>query len=267
MRCKAQARDLLGIDLTDADVGNVPLLATDPYGKFVRGPNGFPQVVMRTAGPTASSAPPTTAPSWSKAIPLRRSASPTRCAPATRSSTTSRTRAPSPRELGIRRRCSTARRRRRRRQSRPTAGRGAYDDELLERALHRRRRPRQREHRPDRRAPRVPRRAQPAGRAHQGRRRSRAATSRSSTAICSTPVSEIPADARRPLRVERRAPVPGRQVRHRDAVPAPGVRGVRAQDPAERRRVPRAERLRRRRSIRRSWPSSRTPCTASAIRC
>jgi Ca2+-binding RTX toxin-like protein len=44
---KAQARDILGIDLTDADVGNIPLLATDAYGNFLRGPNGFPQVVMR----------------------------------------------------------------------------------------------------------------------------------------------------------------------------------------------------------------------------
>ncbi|MBI2319808.1 MAG: heme peroxidase, partial [Betaproteobacteria bacterium] len=44
---KAQARDLLGIDLTDADVTNVPLLATDPYGNFLRGANGFPQVVIR----------------------------------------------------------------------------------------------------------------------------------------------------------------------------------------------------------------------------
>jgi Ca2+-binding RTX toxin-like protein len=47
---KAQARDMLGIDLTDADVFNVPLLATDAYGQYIRGPNGFPQVVMRTAG-------------------------------------------------------------------------------------------------------------------------------------------------------------------------------------------------------------------------
>ncbi|WP_423770594.1 peroxidase family protein [Pseudomonas sp. NLJ1] len=44
---KAQARDLLGINLTDADVHSVPLLATDPYGNFLRGPNGMPQVVMR----------------------------------------------------------------------------------------------------------------------------------------------------------------------------------------------------------------------------
>jgi Ca2+-binding RTX toxin-like protein len=47
---KAQARDILGINLTDADVFNVPLLATDAYGNFIKGPNGFPQVVMRTAG-------------------------------------------------------------------------------------------------------------------------------------------------------------------------------------------------------------------------
>ncbi|WP_433740236.1 peroxidase family protein [Pseudomonas putida] len=44
---KAQARDILGINLTDADVHNVPLLATDAYGNFIRGPSGMPQVVMR----------------------------------------------------------------------------------------------------------------------------------------------------------------------------------------------------------------------------
>ncbi|MFC5696155.1 peroxidase family protein, partial [Pseudomonas sp. GCM10022186] len=44
---KAQARDFLGINLTDADINNIPLLATDLYGNFIRGPNGFPQVVMR----------------------------------------------------------------------------------------------------------------------------------------------------------------------------------------------------------------------------
>src|SRR5215813_8315638 len=45
---KAQARDILGINLTDADVGNVPLLATDAYGNYIRGPHGLPQVVIRT---------------------------------------------------------------------------------------------------------------------------------------------------------------------------------------------------------------------------
>ncbi|MEK7423185.1 MAG: peroxidase family protein, partial [Actinomycetota bacterium] len=44
---KAQARDILGINLTDAQVFNVPLLATDAYGNFIKGPNGFPQVVMK----------------------------------------------------------------------------------------------------------------------------------------------------------------------------------------------------------------------------
>ena len=43
---KAQARDILGIELADADVLSVPLLATDPYGNFLPGANGFPQVVM-----------------------------------------------------------------------------------------------------------------------------------------------------------------------------------------------------------------------------
>ncbi|MFN7130441.1 MAG: peroxidase family protein [Myxococcales bacterium] len=42
---KAQARNLLGIALSDSDVFNVPLVATDPYGRFLRGPNGFAQLV------------------------------------------------------------------------------------------------------------------------------------------------------------------------------------------------------------------------------
>jgi Animal haem peroxidase len=47
---KAQARDLLGINLTDKDFDNVPLLATDPYGNYIRGAHGLPQVGMQTAG-------------------------------------------------------------------------------------------------------------------------------------------------------------------------------------------------------------------------
>jgi len=45
---KEQAADLLGIQLVDSDVGNVPLLATDRYGEFIRGPNGYPQIVTTT---------------------------------------------------------------------------------------------------------------------------------------------------------------------------------------------------------------------------
>ena len=43
---KAQAAALLGVALTDADVLDVPLLATDPYGRFLRGPGGFPLVLF-----------------------------------------------------------------------------------------------------------------------------------------------------------------------------------------------------------------------------
>lgn len=43
---KAQAKTLLGINLTDADVGAVPLLRTDPYGNFIPGANGFPQIIL-----------------------------------------------------------------------------------------------------------------------------------------------------------------------------------------------------------------------------
>jgi Ca2+-binding RTX toxin-like protein len=42
---KAQAHQFLGINLTDADFNNVPLLRTDAYGNFIKGPNGFPMVV------------------------------------------------------------------------------------------------------------------------------------------------------------------------------------------------------------------------------
>jgi hypothetical protein len=45
---KAQALTFLGIALSDEDVLNGPLLATDPYGRFLPGPNGFPQLATTT---------------------------------------------------------------------------------------------------------------------------------------------------------------------------------------------------------------------------
>src|SRR4051794_798319 len=42
---KAQAADLLGLQLVDANVNNIPLLASDPYGNFIPGDNGYPQYV------------------------------------------------------------------------------------------------------------------------------------------------------------------------------------------------------------------------------
>jgi hypothetical protein len=53
---KAQARDVLGINLTDADVFDVPLLATDQYGNFIKGPHGMPMVMMKGADGIADTA-------------------------------------------------------------------------------------------------------------------------------------------------------------------------------------------------------------------
>jgi Ca2+-binding RTX toxin-like protein len=46
---QAQAEDVLGIVLSDQDVLNVPLLMTDAYGHFERGPSGLPQIVNAAA--------------------------------------------------------------------------------------------------------------------------------------------------------------------------------------------------------------------------
>jgi Ca2+-binding RTX toxin-like protein len=45
---KKQAATELGLLLTDADVTNIPMVAADPYGKFLPGPNGLPQYVTKT---------------------------------------------------------------------------------------------------------------------------------------------------------------------------------------------------------------------------
>src|SRR3954464_12077159 len=44
---KRQARQLLGINLTDPDLLDMPMLATDPYGEFIPGPHGLPQLVSK----------------------------------------------------------------------------------------------------------------------------------------------------------------------------------------------------------------------------
>src|SRR5206468_10333424 len=56
---KAQAAKKLGIQLTDNDLLNVPLLLTDPYGHFKPGTHGFPQIklpgnVLLEGDPTAN---------------------------------------------------------------------------------------------------------------------------------------------------------------------------------------------------------------------
>jgi Ca2+-binding RTX toxin-like protein len=49
---KAQAASMLGIALGDMDALNLPVLKTDPYGKFEPGPNGFAQIATTVAGLT-----------------------------------------------------------------------------------------------------------------------------------------------------------------------------------------------------------------------
>src|SRR4051812_27484035 len=44
---KRQARTVLGINLTDPDLLDIPMLATDPYGEYIPGPHGFPQLVRK----------------------------------------------------------------------------------------------------------------------------------------------------------------------------------------------------------------------------
>ena len=45
---KTQAEDLLGLELSDYDVADIPKIATDQYGRFLRGPNGVPQYETAT---------------------------------------------------------------------------------------------------------------------------------------------------------------------------------------------------------------------------
>lgn len=43
---KANALEMLGIKLTDKDIGNVPVVLADPYGKFIPGDNGYAQLMV-----------------------------------------------------------------------------------------------------------------------------------------------------------------------------------------------------------------------------
>ncbi len=48
---KAQTAAMLGIELRDQDIHNVPLMLTDEYGRFLRGPaRGLPQLVLSGGG-------------------------------------------------------------------------------------------------------------------------------------------------------------------------------------------------------------------------
>ena len=121
----------------------------------------------------------------------------------------------------------------------PRGTKTAYDNELLDAPLHHRRRPRQREHRPDRRSTTS---STPSTTASSSRSRSSPSTSGDLAFLNEwllVDVTAVPttAEAEGRPRLGRRAPVPGRPLHHRDGVPAPGVRGIRPQDAARRRRL------------------------------
>jgi Animal haem peroxidase/RTX calcium-binding nonapeptide repeat (4 copies) len=67
-KVKSQAATMLGFKLEDTDVANVPLVAADQYGRFLRGPNGFPQVVTPTSTVEGNPAAPVALPANVKRI-------------------------------------------------------------------------------------------------------------------------------------------------------------------------------------------------------
>jgi Ca2+-binding RTX toxin-like protein len=60
---KAQAATRLGLTLVDSDVGDIPMIASDPYGKFIPGPlRGLPQYVTASGLVEGNTAAPVAAP-------------------------------------------------------------------------------------------------------------------------------------------------------------------------------------------------------------
>ena len=168
---KFQAKTVLGIDLTDYHVGNLPLLATDLYGNFIPNPNagpsqGFPQVVMAGNPPTMASGTPAAPLALVQVLPD--DASDTDTLPqvnhlAVRTGHAflddiAHTAVPVGKiadgdtEIGL---------------GNPRQWQHRIRQRAAQLALHNRRWSRQREHRPDRSPSRVPLRAQPAVGAHQ----------------------------------------------------------------------------------------------------
>ena len=148
---KEYSRTILGIELTDNDVGMVPLLRTDAYGNFIPGERGFPQVIL---GVGADGVPNTADDIVREGDPTANGGKGVSIADAIRTTSgfildIAHHAAPNgvadaDSAVGL--------------DNLGATNTGTYDDELLDRALHRRRWPRQREHRPGRGPCDLPRR-------------------------------------------------------------------------------------------------------------
>ncbi len=203
---KKQARDVLGLDLHDADVTDIPMLATDPYGNFTPGPHGLPQYVTDSGLVEGDLAAPVAVPADAVHFDTPFLTDIAHNAD------------PSPADTDHN-------------PGTPPVAPDADDEHVADHdfthqpaghlrrraarlALRRRRRPGQREHRPDRHPPGLPLRARPARRGHRQDPAGRHLRHRRRRA------GVLEAD-HRPVRLElRTAPVPGRPLRQRDGVPA-----------------------------------------------
>ena len=202
---------MLGLQLVDTDVSNIPMIAADPYGNFIPGPlRGLPQYVTahrpRRGQPHHPGSRPGECASYRHRVPERHRAQrrPRRSPRPKRPMPT-----PSPAE------------------PRPPVPAGSYDNELLDlhficgdgrcnenialTAVHQ---IFHSEH--DRLVDYIKNVLLTGHERHH--------------AACRLADALGAPDAERHL--ERRAPLPGRPLRHRDGVPAPGVRGVRPQGAA-----------------------------------
>jgi len=69
-KVKQQTRDLLGFQLSDKDALNIPLVLANQYGRFLRGPNGYPQLMTDTGVVEGNPAAPVAVPANVKRIDI-----------------------------------------------------------------------------------------------------------------------------------------------------------------------------------------------------
>ena len=253
---KKQSADLLGIQLRDSDVTNVPMIATDPYGKFLPGPDrGLPQLVTKhglvEADRAADGGKGTLVPADVLHFDTPFVADIAHNADPSRQDTDHNPATPPVAPVPDADRTPSA--------DFAAQPAGTYDDEMLDSHFTVRRRSLQREHRAQRDPPGVPLRARPAGRPDQGRADARHDRRDQALRLAAARWGRC-----RSGQLERRADLPGRAVHQRDGVPA---RWCSRSSGARWRRASRSSPATPRTSTPPSARSSRRRSTGSATRC